>query len=187
VKRSAKKKPARLGAQWFPKPVRWATEIDYADALSPEEAEWLAQFNDEYHGGFYAKARQPLHTREEDRRESYTRKNKANQDLLSVLGDSSALRELDTRVVSYSSPHRVPPRLEEPTREVWPGYVDVAVAGQNDTSPPPAYLDSPEYKAALTAYRAALTQDDKRSTDTESRKYQTARAKLERVRRGYKK
>lgn len=72
-----------LASATFPRSVAWRVDQDYAERLSPDERQWLAEFNDAYYGAdFRGVAEEPWTT--EARRVVYRAKNAANRDLMTV-------------------------------------------------------------------------------------------------------
>lgn len=63
----------------YPRTVRELVDHDYTGSLSPQDAEYLAKFDDEYYGASFAD--NPLHTDEDQRREIYRIKNARNGDI----------------------------------------------------------------------------------------------------------
>lgn len=66
----------------FPRSVRWRVDQDYTDKLSPEDRQFLAEFNDAYYGADF-RGTDPDDWGPEERRERYRAKNAANRDLYS--------------------------------------------------------------------------------------------------------
>jgi hypothetical protein len=63
----------------FPKSVAWQVDHDYKHKLSKSEQEWLADFDDNYHGADFRD--KPDGWSDDDKRERYVAKNAANRDL----------------------------------------------------------------------------------------------------------
>jgi hypothetical protein len=100
-------------------------------------------------------------------------------------GQRDALTTLEARVISHAAPHSRPPSLDDPQWEGRTGVVDVVASGSLDAAPTPAYLDEPEYKAALVEYRKHLPPNERRRPN-KTRKFNRAAARLERAKRGKK-
>lgn len=69
----------------FPKSVAWAVETDYSHKLSDGDKEWLATFNDCYHGADFRADKEAKWTKAEKRR-AYGAKNAANRDVYTARG-----------------------------------------------------------------------------------------------------
>lgn len=69
----------------FPKSVAWAVETDYARKLSKSEKQWLATFNDCYHGADFRADKLGTWTTAQ-RRAAYNQKNAANRDVYTAKG-----------------------------------------------------------------------------------------------------
>lgn len=130
------KKPQTYGAYGrnHPASVRWMVDFDYLDKLTDEERAWLAEFSDCHYGADFRHDPDKEWSTEE-RRATYIRKNAANADLYTAVAARSLVEPLEER-----------PDLE---------------AREMDVSPLPRYLDTPEYKDALKAYRETLSQGRK--------------------------
>lgn len=70
-----------LSKRNFKRHVRDFVDQDYLHKLSLEEKEWLSKFNDEYYNGNFDDA--PFHETKELQRECWTRRNKAEADIIS--------------------------------------------------------------------------------------------------------
>jgi len=113
-----------LAASTFPRSVAWRVDQDYADRLSLDERQWLADFNDRFYGADF-RGETNVTWSTDERREVYRAKNAANRDLMTT-----------------DIPYHGWDMAEEETVEL-----EEAVA--LDDGP----LDSPSYKAAREAYR----------------------------------
>jgi hypothetical protein len=121
----------------YPRSVRWRLDYDYTAQLTPEERAWLERFNDRYYGATFtgdADGPEGEGWGEEERRAAFRQKNAANRDVYT--------RDLP-------SVHDVP-------FDVTPGYGRPDVDPDAPPEPPPAYLDTPEYKQARADFRALL-------------------------------
>lgn len=119
---------ASLNAATFPRSVSWRVDQDYLGQLSQTEKAWLGQFNDAYYGADFRGIEQEWS--QDERREVYRDKNRANRDLMTC---------------AVPSEEAVPP----------PSPVELEDAVLDDD----AYLDDPEYKQAREAYRAEPSPD----------------------------
>ena len=70
-----------LAAATFPRSVAWRVDQDYAERLSADERQWLAEFNDSYYGADFRGVVEGRWSTDE-RREVYRAKNAANRDLM---------------------------------------------------------------------------------------------------------
>ena len=70
-----------LAAATFPRSVAWRVDQDYAERLSTDERQWLAEFNDSYYGADFRGVVEGRWSTDE-RREVYRAKNAANRDLM---------------------------------------------------------------------------------------------------------
>ena len=70
-----------LAAATFPRSVAWRVDQDYAERLSTDERQWLAEFNDSYYGADFRGVVESRWSTDE-RREVYRAKNAANRDLM---------------------------------------------------------------------------------------------------------
>ena len=70
-----------LAAATFPRSVAWRVDQDYAERLSGDERQWLAEFNDSYYGADFRGVVEGRWSTDE-RREVYRAKNAANRDLM---------------------------------------------------------------------------------------------------------
>ena len=70
-----------LAAATFPRSVAWRVDQDYAERLSTDERQWLAEFNDSYYGADFRGVAEGRWSTNE-RREVYRAKNAANRDLM---------------------------------------------------------------------------------------------------------
>ena len=70
-----------LAAATFPRSVAWRVDQDYAERLSTDERQWLAEFNDSYYGADFRGVAEGRWSTDE-RREVYRAKNAANRDLM---------------------------------------------------------------------------------------------------------
>jgi hypothetical protein len=134
--------PHGVNPKTFPLSVREYVECDYIRKLSPSEKEWLAKFNDRYHGAAYPPTDHAKGCGCEDcveRRDSYNRKNAANNDVYAV-----------SRVFGLASSETViGDRVHDST--------ELVIADQDaDQSTGPEYLRSEEYRAALADLRRLL-------------------------------
>ena len=127
-----------LYARNFPKPARWKVDQDYISRLSDDERRWLAQFHDEYYGGFFSPKREALHSTKELRRECYAANNATN-------ADSYSIHEVSGRLFSS---------------EELPLFEPESLGGQ-DGSPLPSYLNDQEYKSLREQFRTHLPKDRK--------------------------
>ena len=66
--------------------TRWEYfDQDYIDKLSPEEKQWLSNFNEEFVGGnFWHKNGDTIHTTPEHKTDCYRRNNSRNRDLYAI-------------------------------------------------------------------------------------------------------
>lgn len=65
--------------------VREYMDQDYIDKLSPEEKQWLSNFNDEWLTGNFNHEGKVLHKSAKKRKEIYNRNNARNRDTVSIL------------------------------------------------------------------------------------------------------
>lgn len=139
---------------------------DYWDKLSPDEARWLAEFNDCWVGGDFRGQTQRAWP-QTLRREVWSRKHAA-------LEDGYGQAELFGAVQVFSETGRiaVDPRTD-PT--ITSSANDPA---RCDLRPTPEYLSSDEYKAAREAFRAQLSPTRKPKTPKPSRKLDHAQLVL---------
>ena len=112
-----------LAASTFPRSVAWRVDQDYADRLSGEDRQWLADFNDRFYGADF-RGETSVAWSTDERRQVYRAKNAANRDLMTV----------DIPNHGYDVPEET---------------VELEEAVALDDGP----LDSPPYKAAREAYR----------------------------------
>lgn len=159
------KLPHGLNSKTFPLSVREFVEIDYISKLGPEEREWLARFNDRYHGADFR--RDDGETPDEQRREAYNRKNKANNDVYAV---SRATGLAVSTVRDHDGGDR--------------DILGVIAADVLDTTEPPPYLASPEYRKALARVRALLPKNP-RNKVRNTPELRSAYAALERAKKGH--
>lgn len=117
-----------LYARNFPASVKSRVDFDYREKLTDEDRLWLAQFADNYYGADFRG--NPGDWSTTDKRRAYVAKNCANSDLFGAI-EANRTDDLQDH----------------------PG---LASSDEQDLSDEPAYLRSPEYKAALAAYRALL-------------------------------
>lgn len=113
--------------------VRDKVDYDYLDKLTDEDREKLALMTDAVIGA-EPKALAALNVPEARKREIYREKNAANRDLYANVKGRKRLYSLSVET-----------------------YDGVATG---DESPTPAYLEAPEYKAALREYRDAIDAKD---------------------------
>ncbi len=72
--------------------IREYMDQDYIDKLSPDEKQWLSNFNDEWlTGNFKHKDGKVLHKSWKHEKEIYDRNNARNRDLVSILKQSGAV------------------------------------------------------------------------------------------------
>jgi hypothetical protein len=110
--------------------TREFVDIDYAHKLSPEERAWMSDFLD----GHYNARFRTEGTRDwsdEEKREAYRRKNDRNKDALTAAQNRDGVDALED-------------------------HPDLTPDAPPDWSDSPAYLDSPEYKAARERVRSLL-------------------------------
>jgi len=112
-----------LAASTFPRSVAWRVDQDYADFLSADERQWLADFNDRFYGADF-RGETSVAWSTDERREVYRAKNAANRDVMTV-----------------DIPHH--------GQDIPVETVELEDAVAFDDGP----LDSPSYKAAREAYR----------------------------------
>ena len=72
---------AALAPATFPRSVAWRVDQDYVGVLTPNEKEWLAQFNDRYYGADF-RGESEVAWSTDERRRVYRDKNRANRDLM---------------------------------------------------------------------------------------------------------
>jgi hypothetical protein len=119
-------------------------KVDYLEKLSAENLDWLSQFNEEFHTGYFPRGRPPLHRTKKLRRDCYARNNAAQRDLYSRL---SAYGKLDLNAMGVQDPPL--PRSESfrPKGVTVEGLLAVALLvyheaqGTNGSSSRPAVLD----------------------------------------------
>lgn len=144
TKRKSKKQRGTFGAYGknHPATVAWRVDADYLDKLTQEEREWYAAFCDKYYGGDFRGEGGGEWT-EEEKREAYIDKNRANSDVYTN-------HQYDAENDIWQ------PRIM-PLREMGGHDVGVFVEDPNrDLSEVPEYLNDPEYKAALAELRRHL-------------------------------
>ncbi len=136
----------------YARSVREYVDWDYANKLSKEDREWLAWFGDCYYGADFRTDTENLWSPTE-RRARYAFKNSAN------------------RGEAFST---VPPPLRESDQDYDTEALD------QDWEPTPEYLNSPEYKTALAAYRATLA-PGRPADPEETPKHYRAQKRLENI------
>lgn len=83
---SKKKTLYHLTKNRLPKNMRWMQDIDYIEQLTDDEKEWLNKFLKEYYDGNVPKdGDENLHHSTKLRRDCYSRKNRQNRDMMSIL------------------------------------------------------------------------------------------------------
>lgn len=153
---SVKKKNLHgLQAKHFPRSIKWRLDADYVKKLSPEEKQWLADFNDMYYGADF---RCEHDWTDEERRKAYVDKNVANVDLYSAVDSAGMMAPLDDQ------------QEADPTSP--------------DIRPTPRFLSSPEYKEAVGKFRAHLHQGRKATPPVDTPAFRAARRRLEAITRG---
>jgi hypothetical protein len=65
--------------------IREYMDQDYVDKLSPEEKQWLSNFNEEWLSANFNHKGKKLHKTKAKKREIYNRNNARNRDLMSIL------------------------------------------------------------------------------------------------------
>lgn len=168
MRRRGGKKTIPHGAnpRTFPLSVREYVEIDYIHKLSDAEVEWLAKFNDEYHGATYLPTD---HDKGcacedcEDRRAAYRRKNAANNDVYAI-----------SRTTGLAVSSLVVYGKERDASEFLSADLDA------DQSAEPVYLDSKEYRRALEKLRELLPTNRKNKV-VDSPRLRAAFKRLERA------
>lgn len=116
-----------LHAKAYPKNLRDRVDQDYHHKLSPEEKQWLSDFNTRYYDGDFTGDTKHEWSADE-RRVAYRAKNHANRDAYSIALGGGALD--------------------------WPEHpADLEGETKGDLRPSPAYLETAEYKAALHWWR----------------------------------
>lgn len=134
--------PHGVNPKTFPVSVREYVECDYLHKLTPAERQWLAEFNDKWHGACFEPTDHDKGcTCEdcEDRRAAYRRKNAANNDVYAISRISGLA--VSTTLVSGSAKD----------------FPETLAAEENvDQSVAPAYLYSDEYKEAVAHVRDLL-------------------------------
>jgi hypothetical protein len=143
----------------FPRSVQWMVDQDYVADLSDEERQWLADFNDRHYGADF-RGDEAGEWDTETRRQTYRDKNLANVDAYTRAHYGDYLKDVEDI-------HN----LEDPERDVGPS---------------PAYLSSPEYKAALKAYRETLSPGRKPVAPKATPKHTKARRRLTKITNGAK-
>lgn len=122
--------------------VRPFIDQDYVKKLSPDEQDWLGTFNTNFYNGDFRKVRPDQPWSSDARRVSYRAKNAANRDAAHMLE-----MRLDTI------------RIDIPPRQKSDGSGDFFTwelpATDRDTSNAPAYLNTPEYRRLVWAFRDA--------------------------------
>ena len=121
-----------LNARTFPQSVRWKVDQDYLGKLTPEEKEWLSRFNDCFIGADFRGDDEKTWTPEE-RRVVYRAKNAAGRDVFTS-GLVDVGRHIPERKTDFSD--------ENPET--------------------PAYLNSKQYKEALSEFREEIDEKKKR-------------------------
>lgn len=122
----------------YPRTVRELIDQDYGEKLSPADRAWLDRFNDEFYGAAFRP--DSLHATKEQRQELYNTKNHRNED---VYG----------RCVRAAG-----------SGGAGDGIGDAGDEDDRDWGPRALYEQTPEYKAALFAYRATLSRNNKENT-----------------------
>lgn len=143
-KKKSKKRRGTFGAYGknHPAAVAWRVDADYLNKLTQEEREWYAAFCDKYYGGDFRGEGGGEWT-EEEKREAYIDKNRANSD---------AYTNYQYDAESDTWRPRLLPRHFEMNE-----HAGVLAEDPNrDLTEVPDYLDDPEYKAALAEFRRHL-------------------------------
>lgn len=115
---------AALSPRSYPRSKAWRVDCDYVKALHPADKDWLAAFLDRYYGADFRGA-SPAEWSDEDRKERYRANNAANRDLMTCA--VPAEEQPDDPVLELEDAFDLP----------------------DDTT----YTTTPDYKAALAAYR----------------------------------
>jgi hypothetical protein len=144
-----------LYARNFPKPLRWQVDCDYSDRMTPEERQWLSEFNDRWVGGDFRDT-----TDEEWPREARSEVNRSKN---ASRTDVYALSECSGQLL----------------------YRGVATAderqGDLDGEPTPEYLEADEYKKAVAEFRKHLAPGRRVAKPVVSLGYERARRRLARL------
>lgn len=157
-----------LYAKNFPKSVQWKVDQDYGSVLTQDEREWLAAFNDAYYGADFRSNHGQDEWTVEERREAYRDKNRANRDAYVIADVSGRMARI--------------PDLER-HRDGTPCEFDVA-AVVTDTEESPEYLESEEYRRAVSRVRAVIPERGTKAAPTPKQTIETRRAwaRLNRIR-----
>lgn len=145
-----------LNAHNHPISVGWRVDYDYLKKLTPEQKTWLAGFTDAFYSGDFRKAPEKDWPTSE-RRASYTRKNVANSDCYHGLEKECLLSGLDSPLTGIKTSNLTRLMRGQEKSNVQK-VVDTIPSLPVDSTPTPAYLNTPEYKKAREAYRANLNQ-----------------------------
>lgn len=114
----------------YPKPIQWKIDQDYASKLSFDEREYLAKFNDAYYGNNFRGTTEEAWSPEQ-KRAAYRQNHAARRDTYEIAG-------------------------VEHTEDI---HWEPTAASDTDWSDTPSYLETPEYHAAIKAYRSAAEGD----------------------------
>ena len=81
-----RKKQPFLRKSSLPRNCQWQFDYDYLESLGEADAKWLAKFNKEYYHANVKKGDyKALHKTTKLRRDCYNRKNRQNNDVLSII------------------------------------------------------------------------------------------------------
>ncbi len=93
--RRSKHKYPGLVKQYTNKIRREYLDQDYIEKLSPDEKQWLSNFNEEWLGANFDHEGELLHKTKEERREIYGRNNSRNRDLIGQMNAQNKLLATD--------------------------------------------------------------------------------------------
>jgi hypothetical protein len=127
------------------RPVRALVDYDYLNKLPPKDKAWLARFTDEQYGGKFTGLNGKDERKALDRERNHRR-----QDVYAIAEGIGTLR--------YN------PDSDDSDSDSDSAGVDEAPA----VTQVPAYLSSPEYKAALAKYRSYLPITERNRKQVES-------------------
>lgn len=159
-----------LNARHFPKVVQWQVDQDYAHKLNEEEREWLAKFNSEWHNASFGE--EPIHDDAEQRREIYRNKNSANSDSYEIAKVSGRMNYLEQdawwqKGISENT-NEMTKALDAARKTERNSVIQNAMVQESEPAHmqnAPEYLNHPEYRRLLAAYREHLPKDRKAKTN----------------------
>lgn len=118
-------------ARHFPKGTQWKLDYDYLAKLSPEERQWLANFNDAYYGGDFREAPGSQDAWPHDERlDIWSNK---NTERIEAFAQAAAANIAPSEIID-----------------------DLTPGGEFDPDATPTYLDDEQYKQARTHFRSFL-------------------------------